>query len=201
MAETEYPGYKYCFIDIETTGTDRKLHNIFQISGAITGPNLTILERFDFRFCPISLEHIEDSASEITGMTREKLKALPMSALEAYNGLCKVLGRHCNKFDKKDKLQMVAYNAPFDSDFLREFFAKNGDVYFGSWFWTPPICVMQAAAWLVQRVRGALVNFKLGTLCQSAGIKWNDDDAHDALYDIKKTIELFKYIRDFTPSL
>lgn len=194
----EYPGYKKCFIDTETTGTDRKLHELFQISGAITDNQDKILERFDFRFRPLSVEHAEAGALEKTGMTVEKLQALPMSATQAYEELLALFGRHCNKFDKADKMQMIAYNSTFDSDFIREFFTKNGDNYFGSWFWSPAICVMQAAAMFLIDVRGALPNFRLETLCQSAGFAWDESKAHDASYDIDMTMKLYAYLREHT---
>lgn len=197
----KYQGYKKCFVDVETTGTDRKLHNIFQLSGAILDKDDNILERFDFRFCPISLEHTDAGALEKTGMTIEKLKALPMSAPEAYAKFIEVLERHCNRYDKTDKMQMVAYNSTFDSDFLREFFAKNNDNYFGSWFWSPAICIMQWAAMFLIDVRGALCNFRLETLCQSAGFGWDEEKAHDAEYDIDMTIKLFKFLRENTKVL
>ena len=198
--KTNY-NHKIVFIDTETTGVDSKLHDVFQLSGIITDPDLNVLEKFDFTFQPFSLEHIDAGASEKTGMSREKLENLEMSAAAAYQEFVKILSRHCNKYDKTDKMQMVAYNASFDSEFIREFFTKNGDNYFGSWFWAPAICVMQAAAWFTQRVRGALPNFKLETVCKSAGIKFEESKAHNSLYDVEKTLELFKYIKDYVPSL
>lgn len=199
--ENNYSGYKYIVIDTETLGLDRKLNDIFQLSGIITDTDLNILEKFDFTFRPISLDHIDTGASEITGMTREKLENLQMSATQVYHEFIKILSQYCNKYDKTDKMQMVAYNAQFDSEFIREFFIKNGDNYFGSWFWTPAICVMQASAWFTQRVRGALPNFKLATVCKSAGIKFEEDEAHNSLYDVEKTLELFKYIKNYVPVL
>lgn len=189
-----YNGYKYCFIDVETTGLDRKQHNIFQISGAIHDENLNELESFDLRFRPFSLECYEQGALDATGMTLDDLQHLPMSSYEAYKTLIQILSRHCNKYDKKDKLHFVAYNAAFDNDFLREFFAKHDDSYFGSWFWNPSICVMNAAAWFTQRVRGAFPNFKLGTICECAEVGWDEAKAHDAQYDIQQTVALFKYL-------
>lgn len=197
----KYPGYKKCFIDSETTGTDRKLHELFQISGAITDIHDKVLERFDFRFRPLSLEHAEPGALEKTGMTVEKLESLPMTAHQAYDQFTALLGRHCNKFDKTDKMQMIAYNAVFDSDFLREFFTKNGDNYFGSWFWSPAICVMQWAAMFLIDHRGALPNFKLETLCQSAGFEWDASRAHDAAFDIDMTMKLYRFLRENTHCL
>ena len=98
-------------------------------------------------------------------------------------------------------MHFIAYNAQFDSEFMREWWKKADDPYFGSLFWNPPICVMQAAAWFVQRVRGALPNFQLGTVCESAGVGWDESKAHNAEYDIQKTHELYKYLSRNVPTL
>jgi DNA polymerase-3 subunit epsilon len=196
-----YPGYKHFFLDVETTGLDSTLNDIFQISGILTDSNLNVLESCDYRFKPFSLENVQEEALTKTGMTLEKLSNLPMSAREAYAQLIEMMSKHCDKFDKKDKFHFVAYNAKFDAEFIRKFFEKNGDQFFGSWFWNPPICVMQAAAWMTMRVRGALPNFKLGTLCQCAELGWDETAAHDAAYDISKTLELFRYLRQDIPQL
>jgi DNA polymerase III alpha subunit (gram-positive type) len=192
---SSYNGYKKCFIDVETTGTDRKLHNIFQIAGIIRDENDVILDEFNFKFKPFSLEHFEEMALTQTNVTIEELENLNMTSTEAYEALIQVLSKHCNRFNKKDKLLFVAYNAKFDDDFIREFFAKHDDKYYGSWFWAPPLCVMQMAMFFLMDHRGAFPNFKLGTLCECAGFKWDDTEAHDALYDIRMTMRLFDYLR------
>jgi len=201
MSATQYDGYKYCFIDTETTGTDRLRNHIFQISGRITTPDLEELESFNLVFKPYSLEHVELGALEKTRMTVEDLASLPMSSSQAYAEFVEILGRHVQKFNKKDKMHFVAYNAGFDVDFTRQWFSVNEDSYFGSWFWHPPICVMQAAAWLTQRVRGALPDFKLGTVCTAAELGWDENQAHNADYDIEKTVQLFRYVSEYAPKI
>jgi DNA polymerase-3 subunit epsilon len=198
---TQYFGYKHFFLDVETTGLDTTINDIFQISGIVTDSSLNVLERCDYRFKPFSLDRVQEEALKKTGMTIESLQSLEMNAGQAYYSLIEMLSRHCDKFDKKDKLHFVAYNAKFDADFIRKFFEKNGDQFFGSWFWNPPICVMQAAAWMTMRVRGAMPNFKLETLCQCAELGWDEAQAHDASYDIAKTLELFRYLRHDIPQL
>lgn len=198
---THYPGYKLFFLDVETTGLDSVRNDIFQISGIVTDAKLNVLEKIDLRFKPFSLEHVQPDALTKTRMTLEALSSLELSAREAYARLIECLSRHCDKFDKKDKLHFVAYNAKFDVEFIRAFFEKNGDQFFGSWFWNPPICAMQAAAWMTMRVRGALPNFKLETLCKCAELGWDESLAHDASYDISQTLELFRYLRRDIPQL
>jgi DNA polymerase III alpha subunit (gram-positive type) len=187
---------KYCFIDVETTGTDRIANNLFQISGLVTDGETSgynLLDAFDFKFQPLP-GRIDAGAMEKTGMTPEKLAALPMDANEAFEKFIAVLSKHCDRFKKTDKLQFVAYNANFDSEFIREFFLKMNDKYFGSWFWTPAICVMQNSAMNLAEHRSKLPNFQLSTLCYAAELGWDEDKAHDARYDIFKTYELFKHL-------
>jgi len=197
----QYNGYKHFFLDVETTGLDPNANEIFQISGIITDQQLNVLEECDWRFRPLSLENVEPDALTKTGMTLESLGGLPLSAKEVYGNLIEMLSRHCDRFNKLDKLHFVAYNAKFDSDFIRRFFEKNGDQYYGSWFWNPAICAMQATAWMTMRVRGALPNFKLGTVCACAGLEWDEEKAHDASYDVHKTLELYQYLRRDIPQL
>jgi len=197
----QYNGYKHVFLDVETTGLHPHQHDIFQICAIVTDPQCNILEKIDLKFRPFSLDDVCEEALTKTGMTLESLAELPLSAREAYASLIEFLSRHCDRYNKADKMHFVGYNVRFDSDFMREFFSKNGDQYFGSWFWNPPICVMQAAAWMTMRVRGAFPNFKLETLCKCAELDWDDAQSHDANYDITQTLELFKYIRRDIPQL
>jgi DNA polymerase III alpha subunit (gram-positive type) len=198
---TLYNGYKSVFLDVETTGTDFENNNIFQICAIVTDEKYEEIDRIDLRFTPLSMEHVAPEALQKTGMTADTLDNLQLKAPDAYRQFVGFLSRHCDKYNKADKLHFVAYNAKFDADFMREFFKKNGDSFFGSWFWNPPICVMQAAAWMTMRVRGALPNFRLETLCKCAELGWDDSRAHDASYDIAQTLALFKYLRADIPQL
>lgn len=189
-------GYKKVFIDLETTGTDESIHHIWQLSGCIRDEDNEVLEIFNFKFRPFSLDHFEQNAIDICGMTLKELDALTLSAIETYKEFLIILGRYCNKFNRHDKYQLIAYNSKFDERFLRAFFKHFYDDYFGSWFWNPSICVMQNMAMFLIDHRGAVPNFKLETLCKCAELGWDNDKAHDALYDVSKTIELFDYCRN-----
>lgn len=189
---------KLCFVDTETTGVDPLENDIFQISAIITDSELNELERINLKFTPFSMDNVQEAAMEVTGESIESLNQLEMSSKEAYDQFIAVLEKYCDRYDKLDKLQLVAYNATFDSEFLRQFFTKNGDKYFGSWFWYPALCVMQSAAWLVKDSRRSFQNFKLGTLCECAGLDWDEDAGHDAMYDIEQTLNLYKYLTEET---
>lgn len=96
-----------------------------------------------------------------------------------------------NRYDKEDKLYFIAYNARFDNDFIREMFLQNGDKFFGSYFYSPYLCIMNLAAFRYQRKGKRPENFKLATVCKDMGIKVEDNKLHDALYDIKLSKELY----------
>lgn len=185
---------KLCFIDVETTGIDRSAHDIFQLSARIVSPDgVEVLSRFNSTFRPIGL-NVMPEALEKHGYSVEDLASLPTSSNSAYSDFVEWLSEHVNRYDRTDKLHFVAYNAKFDAEFVRAWFEKNDDAYFGSYFWNPPICVMMGAAWFTKSVRGSLPNFKLSTLCQCADLGWDESQAHDASYDIDKTIELYRYL-------
>jgi len=187
--------YKLCFIDVEATGLDRVDHDIFQISARLMSADaLTLIDSFDCTFKPFNPNNCQAEATEKHGYSQEQMQAFEIDSEQTYHAFVSWLNKHINRFDKTDKVHFVAYNAKFDAEFVRSWFEKHNDNYFGSYFWNPPICVMMGAAWFTKRVRGALPNFKLSTLCQCAELGWDEDQAHDASYDIDKTIELYRYL-------
>jgi DNA polymerase-3 subunit epsilon len=80
--------------------------------------------------------------------------------------------------------------------FLRRFWEKNGDRYFGSWFWYPCLDVMLVWAQILQPVRGELANFKLPTVARHCGIDVDDSRLHDSQYDIELTRRLWLAARE-----
>ena len=194
--------HKLCFVDLETTGVDRDKNEIFQLATIITDPTGNeILDEMTLSFKPFSTKHYQEGALEKTGVTVEYLNSLELTSLEARDLFIDLCKRHVDPYNKKDKMHLVAYNAQFDSEFLRKWWEKANDPYFGSLFWNPPICVMQATAWMIQKVRGALPNFQLGTICECAEIGWDESNAHDAEYDIQKTRELYLYVSKNLPTI
>jgi hypothetical protein len=92
------------------------------------------------------------------------------------------------------KFHFVAYNAVFDAKHLRAWFEKNNDVYFGSWFFHPPIDVMGLAAVVLMNKRSSLPDFKLVTVAKVLGVKVDETKLHDAAYDIRLTREMYQIL-------
>jgi DNA polymerase III subunit epsilon len=185
---------KEIYIDCETTGLDPQLNGIWQIAGMVVHDNHA--EPFDFKIAPHKGDVIEPTALEMSGMTEEEMLNLE-DPFKVHRKLTTLFGTFVDKYDKKDKFIFYGYNARFDSNFLREWFAKCGDKYFGSWFWTPPVDIMATAAFHLAKERPAMANFKLETVVKWLGLKLDEEgDFHDADIDIKYTYQLAKYIRN-----
>lgn len=190
---------KEIYIDTETTGTDPSVNGIWQIAGMIVSSETLV--PFDFKVAPFKGDVIEPTALEMSGMTEEELFKLPHPT-EVHREFIKLLGTHVNKYDKLDKYIFYGYNARFDSDMLRSWFSKCGDKYFGSWFWTPPVCLMSTAAFHLAKERRAIANFKLETVVKWLGITLDQEgDFHAADVDIAYTYKLAQYLRKHYPGI
>lgn len=110
---------------------------------------------------------------------------------EIYKRFLAELDKCVDRYNKNDKMYFLAYNAAFDSAFIRKLFEKNNNQFYGSYFYHPYIDVMQIAARWYMRRNEHPENFKLSTICKDFGIKVDDTKLHDALYDIQLTRRLY----------
>jgi len=183
------------FIDVETSGLDYTKHAVYQVACIVVDETGKELGTWSKLFIPPAGTEFSAGAVEINGYDLERIKAeTTLDYGQAHAEFTEFLSQFVNRYDKTDKLNFVAYNAPFDSEFVRSWFSSAGDNFFGAYFWNPAMCVMQKAAWAFPEARPKFPNFKLGTLCKLTGLGWEDDEGHDALYDIRKTIELSNFI-------
>lgn len=179
---------KRAFIDTETTGTKwssgiHQLALIIEVDGEVEHEET-------FEINPDPKCTIEDAALAVSGKSREQMVASQLE-YDFFRDFQRKLAAFVNKYDKTDKLHFTAYNAKFDDDRLRDLFNRQGDRYYGSMFWNPVDCVMIRAGHKLQAIRHTLPDFKLVTVAKHFGIEWDESSAHDALYDIRKTRELF----------
>ena len=186
---------KIMYIDVETTGLDPKMHSIVQCSGIIEIDDVE-KDRFDLRIRPLQGSHIDPAALKVIGKTSEDLMAYPNNA-DQFSEFLLLLKKHVNRYDRKDKMFFVAYNGTFDMQFIRAWFEARLDKYFGSWFYFPPLDIMTIAANEMMDVRSEMTDFKLGTVCEQLGIEWDELAAHDALYDVEKTMEVHSRLEEW----
>jgi DNA polymerase III subunit epsilon len=182
---------KMMFIDTETTGVDFTKHGIWQMAGKIRIDGVDV-ERFNWKMQPFPGQAVSDEALKVNDptMTIERLREFP-TPQEIFKKFTEMCSRYVNKFDRKDKMWFTGYNAQFDSQFVRQWMINNGDKYYGSWFWFPYIDVMQLAGFALAPKRHELENFKLGTVMDYMGFKF--ENAHDAMADIDATANLFDH--------
>lgn len=197
------PEQKIVFIDVETTGVNPERNGLTQISGCVQIGE-EVKESFDYFVRPYPQDAIEMAALEVTGMDRRQFLppdhpdhlAVPGQLFEdpkdIYVRLATMFSKYASQYDKADKFQFVGYNAhSFDMPFMRRFWEKNGDRFFGSWFWYPCLDVMLVWAQILQEERADLSNFKLATVARHCGIDVDDTRLHDSQYDIELTRELW----------
>ncbi len=181
---------KVFWFDTETTGVDAKENSIIQLA-ALVEINGEVVAEKDWKMRPLVGRRVEAKALEVNRKTREEVEAYP-SAEETFARIIAFLDSHIDRYDKGDKFFAAGYNVDFDIEFLRALFLAMGHKYFGSYFHWPSIDVKGTVAEAWERLPHPMKNCKLGTVCESVGIKL---DAHDALNDIRATRELYMRLK------
>jgi DNA polymerase-3 subunit epsilon len=177
---------KIFYFDVETTSLDPKSGGIHQI-GIIIEIDGKTKERLVFNLAPFQGDIVTDEALEVAGVTRLQIMAYK-NPLDIYEEIVSLLNKYVNKFDKQDKMFLCGFNnQKFDNEFLRNFFKKCGDNYFGSYFWANSLDILVLATLSLMKVRKRMDDFKLKTVCKQLGIEVDEEKLHDALYDIDLT--------------
>lgn len=182
------------FIDLETTGLNPVINGITEIGMMIEiDGKVAKADVYNSFVAPHPKDEINEEALEITGKSTQEIKTYP-NIKKVFTDVKQLLGKYIDPFNKKDKAFFVGYNAYFDYQFMRLWFQKNSDKFFGSWFWYPPQDVMILACKYMERHRQELSNFKLGTVAEYLGIPVDTEKLHGALYDIETTRTMYHMI-------
>lgn len=181
---------KILFYDVETTGLEPGKHSIHQISGLIEIDGAHI-ESFDIRMRPHPKARIEVEALKVAGLTEADIMINPYSQKEGHVFLKKIIAKHVNIYDPKDKMFIVGFNnRSFDDHFLFKWFLLQGDNFVGSLFWFGLDTMPMALAALMPR-RHLLPSFKLKRVALELGIEVDNDRLHDSLYDAELTRKIY----------
>jgi DNA polymerase-3 subunit epsilon len=178
---------------VETGGLNPKKSALLQLAGII---EIDGKEECDFNYliAPFDDDEIVQKALEVNGFSMEQVKKFT-SPEKSYNQFVKLLDSYVSKYNKQDKFFFVGYNShSFDMPFVRTFFTKNKNKFFGSYFHYPSLDVMILALEELKEERPRMKNFKLSTVAKEMGIELEEASLHDALYDIKLTREIYKRI-------
>ena len=188
---------KILFCDTETTGVNPWSNGIHQLSGIIEIDGVE-KESFDFAIKPFLTDKIEIPALKVSNVTTDQIIQYPDPQF-VYGAFTGLLGKYVNKFDKTDKFFFCGYNSTFDVNMLQEFFRKNNDMYFGSWFWNPSIDIFQLVNYrisIVDKNRLKVPNMKLKDAAEYLGIDTTEYNLHNALDDIRLTREVYRLISE-----
>ena len=183
---------KIFYFDTETTGLDCRKNDIIQLAYIIEIDG-QIKEEGNFYCQPFNYNTIDNKALEVSKLTVAQIQTFSQPK-EIYNKLHTILAKYVDKYDRNDKFSPAGYNINFDIGFLKNFFIKNDDKYYGSFFDYHMLDVYSLAYILEYKGILKLDNYKLVTLAKYFNI---DFKAHNALEDIKTTREIFKKMLEY----
>jgi|SRR5215217_3283709 len=185
---------KRFWFDVETTGLHSHKDSIHQLAVLIEIDGV-IVDTAEIKMRPFHFEELpEDYVTPVGGITKKIMYGYG-SQHEGFKKLKKLLSKYVNQFDRTDKFYAAGYNCQaFDMGFLRVFFEKNGDTFFGSWFWSHSIDVMIIAGYKLEKERVRMSNFKLETVAKHFGLSVEGEGFHDALSDVKITREILECV-------
>lgn len=182
---------KYFFVDVETTGLDTRKCDIIQLSYIIEDKGV-VKDSGNVLMQPLDYSSIQMKALEVNGMTVEQIKTF-QSAQDGHLEYLEPLCRYINQDDPNDQYTIVAYNATFDSEFIRQNFWKNNNKHFGRIFDYRSIDPMNIILYLWRRGElPGLENIKLKTVCAYLGIPLTN--AHNAKSDVQALYNLFQWL-------
>ena len=95
--------------------------------------------------------------------------------------------------------QLVAHNAErFDGPLIHAWFKMLGKFCPAAY---SVFCTKQRAYWLFHEQKSLTppASFKLSTLCEYFGVHLRNEDAHDALNDVRATVGLYRAFLDHSP--
>ena len=193
---------KLVFCDLETTGLEFT-QPIIQIAAIAVDAELNALEAFEVK---IQFDEAEADPKSLrkNNYSKQLWARRGVAPLEAAHEFSRFLRRHAtvDMLSANGKpyrvAQLVAHNAErFDAPFLHAWYERLG-VYLPARYM--PLCTKQRALWLFDEDKTLTppASFQLGTLCQYFGVSLPAENAHDAFYDVRATVELYRQMRHRT---
>ena len=171
--------HNLAFIDIETTGLNVLEHEIIEIGCVLTDPSFKVIEEFELKIKPKTLENADPVSMKINNYKEEDWKNAT------------TLKKAMEIFTKKVKDSiMVGHNVSFDSLFLEYAYAQTSIPNSMHYHKLDTISI----AWAKLHREPDLEYFSLREMCVRFGIK--NERAHTALSDARATFELYKKLME-----
>lgn len=173
-------------IDIETSGFNPKKNALLEIAAVIVEFNcnreLEITERYSTHIIPFKNAELDESALKFNGIDPFHPFRMAVEETDALHMIFKPI-RHAIKRNHCTRAILVGHNPAFDINFLNAAIQRTQNKR------SPfhPFSTFDTAT------LGGLVYKEtvLAKIARAAGLEWNNEKAHSALYDAEMTAELF----------
>lgn len=184
--EKRFRGYLPVIIDIETAGFNPKKNALLEIAAIIVELNsdceLHITEHYTTHVIPFKNSELDEAALKFNGIDPYHPFRMAIDEKDALEMMFKPI-RAAIKRNNCTKAILVGHNPAFDIAFL------NAAVHRTQIKRSPfhPFSTFDTAT------LGGLAYQQtvLAKVAQAAGMEWDNEKAHSALYDAEKTAELF----------
>lgn len=184
-----FRGYYPVVVDVETAGFNDKTDALLEIAAVCLNydeqGHLAPIATSHFHVEPFEGANIEQAALDFTGIDpfNPLREAVPEKI--ALKGVFNDIRRHKNPLGC-NRAVLVGHNASFDLGFLKAAVDRSNIKRNPFHLFTSFDTATLAGVMLGQTV--------LARACDAAGIQFDSNEAHSALYDAEKTAELFCYL-------
>ena len=184
-----FRGYYPVVVDVETAGFNDQTDALLEIAAICLGynaeGNLAPIATSHFHVEPFEGANIEQAALDFTGIDPYNPLREAVTEKVALKGVFNDIRAHKNPLGC-NRAVLVGHNSSFDLGFLKAAVnrcnIKRNPFHLFTSFDTATL----AGVMLGQTV--------LARACEAAGISFDNNEAHSALYDAEKTAELFCYL-------
>ncbi|MDD5320003.1 MAG: ribonuclease T [Methylococcales bacterium] len=181
-----FRGYLPVIVDIETSGFNPKKNALLEIAAVIVELNsnndLEITERYSTHVVPFKNSELDAAALKFNGIDPYHPFRMAIDEKDALDMLFKPI-KHAVKRNNCTRAILVGHNPAFDIGFLNAAIQrtqiKRSPFHPFSSFDTATLGGL------------AYQQTVLAKIAQAAGLEWDNEKAHAALYDAEKTAELF----------
>ena len=181
-----FRGFLPVVIDVETGGFNPQTDALLEIAACITGMDdfgrLFITETVSVHVDPFKGSNIDPKSLEITGIRLDSPLRQAVPEKEALSRIFQPVRKEVRATGCQRAI-LVGHNSFFDLSFLNAAIARTE-------FKRSPLHPFSSfdTATLAGLAYGQTV---LSRAVQSAGLEWNEAEAHSAIYDTQQTAELF----------
>lgn len=188
------------FIDIETGGLEFT-RPIIQIAAIAIDGNFQERESIEMKIA-FDFKKADPDSLPFSKFNPKTWKREAIPPVAAAHKMAAFLRRHATfeMFSREGRsyrlAQLAGHNAErFDGPFIHAWYRRQ-QVFCPARYMT--LCTKQKALWLFEEDKSLTpaADFRLGTLCQYFNVRLRKEDAHDALVDVRATVELYRAMCD-----